>query len=95
MLTLERQRVDSPGLCGSGLRLLCVDHLDNRGRSIEEVAAIADHVEMLLSGTSTDRHGVVRQITLDDVLVVAPYNAQVRCLRSAMPDARIGTVDKL
>jgi uncharacterized protein len=91
---LERQRVDSPGLCGSGLRMLGVEHLDNRGRSTEEVEAIADHVEKLLKGTWTDRHGVVRPITLDDILIVAPYNAQVRCLRSAMPDARIGTVDK-
>ena len=33
-------------------------------------------------------------MTLDDILIVAPYNAQVRCLRSALPDARIGTVDK-
>ena len=31
-----------------------------------------------------------------DVVVVAPYNAQVRCLRAAIPDERIriGTVDK-
>ena len=56
--------------------------------------AIADQVDKLLKGTWTDRHGVVRQITLDDILIVAPYNAQVRCLRGAMPDARIGTVDK-
>jgi predicted RecB family nuclease len=91
---LERQRVDSPGLCGSGLRMLAVDHLENRGRSTEEVQAIADQVDKLLKGTWTDRHGVVRQITLDDILIVAPYNEQVRCLRSAMPDARIGTVDK-
>jgi superfamily I DNA and/or RNA helicase len=76
------------------LRLLGVDHLDNRGRSMEEVEAIADHVDKLLKGTWTDRHGVVRQTTLDDILIVAPYNAQVRCLRSAMPAARIGTVDK-
>ena len=33
-------------------------------------------------------------LTLDDILIVAPYNAQVRCLQEAMPDARIGTVDK-
>ena len=91
---LERQRIDSPGLSGSGLRVLGVDHLDNRGRSTEETGAIADHVEKLLKGTWTDRHGVVRQVTLDDILIVAPYNAQVRCLRSAMPNARVGTVDK-
>jgi len=30
-----------------------------------------------------------------DILVVAPYNAQVNALRAALPDAvRVGTVDK-
>ena len=42
-----------------------------------------------------DADGVTRPLTLDDVLVVAPYNAQVRCLRERLPTgARIGTVDK-
>jgi uncharacterized protein len=34
-------------------------------------------------------------MTLHDILVVAPYNAQVRTLRAALPPgARVGTVDK-
>ena len=34
-------------------------------------------------------------MTLDDVLVVAPYNAHVARLQEALPDgARVGTVDK-
>jgi uncharacterized protein len=90
----DRQCIESPGLRGSGLRLLGVDHLDNRGRSIEEADAIAAEVELLLEGTWTDRDGVVHPLTLDDILVVAPYNQQVRCLRSALPGARVGTVDK-
>ena len=58
---------------------------------------IAAIVERLLAdtrligfdGRDTDR------VILEDILVVAPYNAQVRCLRAALPtDARIGTVDK-
>ena len=31
---------------------------------------------------------------LTDILVVAPYNTQVSDLRSRLPNARIGTVDK-
>jgi superfamily I DNA and/or RNA helicase len=31
---------------------------------------------------------------MEDVIVVAPYNAHVAELRRALPDARIGTVDK-
>jgi uncharacterized protein len=90
----EQQRIDSPGLSGSGLRMLAIEHLDNRGRSTEEASAIAAHVQQLRQGTWTDRDRVVRPITLDDILIVAPYNAHVRCLRSVLPGARIGTVDK-
>ncbi len=34
-------------------------------------------------------------MTLDDIVVVAPYNAQVACLVEALPaGARVGTVDR-
>lgn len=51
----------------------------------------------LLDGESTwtDREGKVLKLTLDDILVVAPYNAQVSALRDALPKgAHVGTVDK-
>lgn len=35
-----------------------------------------------------------RSFSLDDLLVVAPYNQQVRLLREAVPGAEVGTVDK-
>jgi predicted RecB family nuclease len=93
---LERQAVVSGGLSGAGLRLIEVDHRDNRQSAREEAAAIAAEVTALLGGGRwTDRHGEERPLTLDDILVVAPYNAQVRCLRAQLPDgARVGTVDK-
>jgi uncharacterized protein len=71
-----------------------VPHEDNRGRSAEEAEAVAAEVERLLDGgTWVDRDGRRHPLTLDDILVVAPYNAQVRCLSARLPDgARIGTV---
>jgi len=43
----------------------------------------------------TDREGATRPIASEDVLVVAPYNAQVPPLIEKLPDrARVGTVDK-
>jgi uncharacterized protein len=92
----ERRRIDSPGLSGSGLRLVGVPHEDNRGRSPEEAEEVAAQVARLLDGGSyVDRDGVRHLLTLDDILVVAPYNAQVRCLTAKLPDgARVGTVDK-
>ena len=39
--------------------------------------------------------GKSNAISLEDVLVVAPYNAQVALLQNSLPDgARVGTVDK-
>ena len=36
----------------------------------------------------------LRSLTLNDILIVSPYNAQVFNLAERLPKARIGTVDK-
>jgi predicted RecB family nuclease len=91
----ERQRIDSPGLAGTGLRWLAVEHGGNRASSVEEADRIAAELEALLGGTFTDSEGRERRLGWNDVLVVTPYNAQVRCLRKRLgAHARIGTVDK-
>jgi uncharacterized protein len=41
-----------------------------------------------------DRHGAESVVTLDDILIIAPYNAQVFDLKDRLAGARIGTVDK-
>jgi uncharacterized protein len=80
---------------GTGLRFLAVEHEGNRGSSVEEADRTAAELERVLAGTWTDSQGVIRSIGPSDVLVVAPYNAQVRCLRARLPaDVRVGTVDK-
>jgi uncharacterized protein len=92
----ERQSVSSPGLSGAGLRYIAVNHRHNAQQSHEEAAAVAAGVRLLLeSGTCTDRHGRTMRLTPDDILVIAPYNMQVRCLRERLPDGvEVGTVDK-
>jgi len=46
-------------------------------------------------GTWFDVQGVEHRLTLDDVLVVAPYNRHVARLLDMLPKgARVGTVDK-
>lgn len=44
--------------------------------------------------TWTNPLGETNPVTLDDVLIVAPYNAQVSEIAERIPGARIGTVDK-
>jgi uncharacterized protein len=90
-----RQRIDSPGLSGTGLRWLPVDHAGNRGSAPEEADRIAAELECLIGGRYTDRDGREHRLGWGDVLVVTPYNAQVRTLRKRLGrHARVGTVDK-
>ncbi|WLA69416.1 AAA domain-containing protein [Bradyrhizobium diazoefficiens] len=94
---LESQKVKSKGrLNGSGLRYLAVEHSGNQSSSREEADAVRDLVTEVLGAGATwvDRNGVEAAIGLEDILVIAPYNAQVFELQERIPGARIGTVDK-
>jgi uncharacterized protein len=92
----DRQCVSSSGLNGAGLRFLNVEHLGNAQASAEEAKAIAAAVSALLhGGTFTNHENRTRPLTPKDILVVAPYNMQVRCLREELPSGvEVGTVDK-
>jgi uncharacterized protein len=80
---------------GNGLRFVPIDHDGNRTQAPEEAELIRDDIARLLGSRYVDEDGE-RRLREEDVIVVAPYNAQVRCLRRAIPDrrVRIGTVDK-
>jgi superfamily I DNA and/or RNA helicase len=41
-----------------------------------------------------NRDGIEQPLRLSDILVIAPYNAQVFELQTLLPGSRIGTVDK-
>ena len=93
----ERQRIEAGGeLSGAGLRWLAVEHEGRSQSSPEEAEAIAAAIEPLLAGaTYTDAEGAAHPLRPEDILVLTPYNAQVRCLHDHLPDGvRIGTVDK-
>ena len=80
----------------AGIGFLSVAHEGNRQASDEEVEAIDALVQQLLGRAYTDREGNRSgEIGLDEILIVAPYNLQVRKLRTALPaGAKVGTVDK-
>ncbi|MEB4210238.1 TM0106 family RecB-like putative nuclease [Mycobacterium sp. 94-17] len=84
--------------CGAGVQLLSVEHQGNSTESPEEADAIIAEIKRLLGASWTDEHGA-RALSAADVLVLAPYNAQVALLRHRLAAAdlggvRVGTVDK-
>ncbi|HXU84380.1 MAG TPA: TM0106 family RecB-like putative nuclease [Verrucomicrobiae bacterium] len=96
---LGTQRVtarDGP-VDGVGPRTLDVPTTGADSENPEEADAVARLVRTLTNGGTTwiDGHGIARPIGWPDVLVVAPYNAQVGAIRRLLPsEARVGTVDK-
>jgi uncharacterized protein len=90
-----------PPADGTGIRWLPVEHDGNATESPDEAAVIAGLVHELLASEArwTDRTGVSHAVGLEDVVVVAPYNAHVERISKALadvghPGARVGTVDK-
>ncbi|MEZ2144797.1 TM0106 family RecB-like putative nuclease [Bradyrhizobium sp. DN5] len=79
----------------TGARLIEVPHAGNTQSSHEEIAAIRIELQRLLACKFRDRAGHESRLSLDDVLIVAPYNLQVNALKAALPSgARVGTIDK-
>jgi uncharacterized protein len=82
---------------GVGVRLVEADHIGADSYSAEEAHQVAWLVRGLVESRSTwvDADGDEHPITYRDVLVVAPYNAQVGAIAALLPpEARVGTVDK-
>jgi len=94
---LEVQDLEAPGrISGTGVRFVPAAHVGNASESPEEAELVAGLVRTLVEGgaTWTDKAGVRRPLTWNDVLIVAPYNAQVAEIERRLPAARVGTVDK-
>ena len=90
---------DDPLLSGSGVRWLPISHTGNGPRSREEAEAVASAIDRLTAMTWRTLDGRHRPITLADIIVVAPYNAQVAEIQAAIERrtgqrGNVGTVDK-
>ena len=93
----DKQTINSKGvLNGSGLRFVPIDHAGNTSSSTEEAEEVKALVDRILADNTqwTNSEGVAEAITLDDILIIAPYNAQVFEIQQRLPNARVGTVDK-
>jgi uncharacterized protein len=79
----------------SGICIVPMSHQGCSQSSVEEVERIKSLYANLLGQRYTDDSGVEHNFTAGNILVVSPYNLQVKRLEEALPNAaRIGTVDK-
>ena len=92
----QQALVGSSPFAGAGLWFVPVEHEGNQNSSLEEGDRVAGLYATLLGGDLnwTTRSGIQAPLTERDILIVAPYNAQVGALGERLPNARIGTVDK-
>jgi predicted RecB family nuclease len=96
VLTRGRVLEGHPWLKGAGLWFVPVEHEGNRNSSADEVELVARIVKGLLRGEVQwfSSAGRQRRLKEEDILIVAPYNAQVADLSARLPNMKIGTVDK-
>lgn len=88
---LEKQLVTGKtNFNGSGLFYVPAIHKGNQTSSSEEIKVIKQITDELLANGSYNN----KSLTLNEILIVAPYNSQVNELKLSLPDFRIGTVDK-
>jgi uncharacterized protein len=79
----------------AGILYIPVQHHGNTQGSDEEVACVKRIVDELTACSRIDENNPhPRPVTLDDILIVAPYNMQVRKIKAVLPDAQVGSVDK-
>ena len=79
-----------------GINYVPMSHENNSQKSNEEANYIKDILSKIIGKKCRDNNGAEeRNIGLDDVLVVAPFNMQVNNLARLLPkNSKVGTIDK-
>ena len=84
-----------PALKPTGISFVPMTHAGRSQSSSEEAERIREIWTNLMGQRWRDEKGHEQQITPEDVLIVAPYNAQVNLIADRLPGgARVGTVDR-
>ena len=92
---LHLQSACDPCFKETGIKFVSVNHNSCSQSSIEEAHLIRKLTENLLEQLYSDKSGKTHRMTLDNILIIAPYNMQVNLLKKELPEgARVGTVDK-
>ncbi len=96
-LEIQRLVASVDAMAGVGPRWIDSPSTGADNESPAEAEVVATLARSLVEGRSTwvDERGVIRPVTWEEVLIVAPYNAQVGAIKRLLPpEARVGTVDK-
>lgn len=87
----------------NGIIYLPVEHTGNSQSSMEELDCVSELIEELLECqiqvaevVAAEEHSPIalRRLTLQDIMIVAPYNRQVRLIKSRHAGAVAGSVDR-
>ncbi len=79
----------------SGVSFLPIVHDGCSQKSQEEADLIKEIIASLVKQSFRDRRGNEHLVSLENIMIVAPYNMQVNLLKRVLPKgARVGTVDK-
>lgn len=91
----QQSLIDKNGKSLFGVHFIDVTHEHRSQHSPEEITAIKSKIEFLIGSSFTDRNGETKIIDYEDIMVVAPYNAQVNALtRELHKKVKVGTIDK-
>ena len=78
-----------------GIHTILMNHTDRSQTSIEEYEVIKKLMKQLIGCKFTDYDKSDRKLTIEDILIVSPYNAQVNFLAARLnKGARVGTIDR-
>jgi len=78
-----------------GIHYLEMSHEDNLQTSEEECDVIKELIREFVGLEFIDENKKSRKLTLDDILIISPYNAQVNFLLSRLnKGSKVGTIDK-
>jgi predicted RecB family nuclease len=78
----------------AGYYFYAVEHDGNTNASPEEAQTVYSLYQQLLRCGFRDKDGRERPMTSSDIMIISPYNNQVKEIQRLLPEAAIGTVDK-
>ncbi len=93
---LDQQQIIGSKYVGAGLYLEEVEHSGNTNSSLEEVEKVVEIVKQLTCRDVRfiNEKGEEKTLTVHDIKIITPYNAQVQAIKQRLPDLEVGTVDK-